>query len=109
IAKNDLQARGNLEQALSEARETKQPEWVWRTLEARAEREAADGQLLMAQRDREAALLVLEEIAARLPQDLREVYWNDERRKRLRAALPRERHTPQRDSALARTVQSPSA
>ena len=109
IAKNDTPARANLEQALSEARETKQPEWIWRTLEARADLEAADGQLLMAQRDREAAILVLEEIAARLPQDLREVYWNDERRKRLRAALPRERHLPDRDTALAHTVQSSSS
>jgi len=106
ITKNDVQARAHLEQALSEARETKQPEWIWRTLEARAELEAADGQLLMAQRDREAAVLVLEEIAARLPQDLREVYWNDERRKRLRAALPRQRHSPERDVALAQTVRS---
>jgi serine/threonine-protein kinase PknK len=61
---------------------------------------------MMAQRDREAAVLVLEEIAARLPQDLREVYWNDERRKRLRAALPKARHAPERDVALAQTVRS---
>jgi serine/threonine-protein kinase PknK len=106
IAKKDVEARAHLERALSQARDTKQPEWVWRTLEARAELEAADGQLLMAQRDREAALLVLEEIAARLPQDLREVYWNDERRKRLRAALPRGRHLPERDVGLAQTVRS---
>jgi serine/threonine-protein kinase PknK len=106
IGKSDALARSHLEQALSEARDTKQPEWVWRTLEARAELEAADGQLLMAQRDREAAILVLEEIAARLPQDLREVYWNDERRKRLRAALPRDRHAPERAAALAQTVSS---
>jgi serine/threonine-protein kinase PknK len=106
IGKNDTRARSHLEQALSEARDTKQPEWVWRTLEARAELEAAEGQLLMAQRDREAAILVLEEIAARLPQDLREVYWNDERRKRLRAALPRDRHVPERAAALAQTVSS---
>jgi transcriptional regulator with GAF, ATPase, and Fis domain len=77
-----------MERALTEAKQTQQPEWVWRTLEARAELEVADGQFLTAQRDREAALLVLEEIAGRLPQDLREVYWNDERRKRLRADQP---------------------
>jgi serine/threonine-protein kinase PknK len=47
-----------------------------------------------------------QEIAARLPQDLREVYWNDERRKRLRAALPRERHGADRDVGLAHTVRS---
>jgi transcriptional regulator with GAF, ATPase, and Fis domain len=108
IAKNDSQARAHLEQALAEARETKQPEWVWRTLEARSELEAAHGQFLMAQRDREAAILVLEEIAARLPQDLREVYWNDERRKHLRAALARDRQAPGREVALAQTVRSSS-
>jgi serine/threonine-protein kinase PknK len=106
VAKDDAAARAHLEQALSQARETKQPEWVWRALEARAELEAAHGQVMMAQRDREAAVLVLEEIAARLPQDLREVYWNDERRKRLRAALPKARHAPERDVALAQTVRS---
>ncbi|HVZ30919.1 MAG TPA: tetratricopeptide repeat protein, partial [Polyangiaceae bacterium] len=74
LGKEDVEARAHLERALSEAKETKQPEWVWRTLEARAELAALDGQALTAQRDREAALLVLEEIAARLPHDLREVY-----------------------------------
>lgn len=105
LGKADLQARAALERALSHARETDQPDWIWRTLEARAEVQAADGQLLTAQRDREAALLVLEEIATRLPQDLREVYWNDEKRKRLRAALPPPRGND-RDLGLARTVRS---
>jgi len=106
LAKNDLEARASLERALSEAKATQQPEWVWRTLEARAELQGADGQFLTAQRDREAALLVLEEIAGRLPQDLREVFWNDERRKRLRADLPLVRPPPEREIALARTVRS---
>jgi serine/threonine-protein kinase PknK len=107
LAGDDVQARSHLERALSEAKDTKQPEWVWRTLDARADLEAADGQFLTAQRDREAALLVLEEIASRLPQDLREVYWNDEKRKRLRAALPAQRPPqPDRDPAFAQTVRS---
>ncbi len=109
LDKDDVKARAQLEKALAEAKLTEQPEWVWRTLEARAELEAADGQLLTAQRDREAALLVLEEIAARLPQDLREVYWNDEKRKRLRAALPPPRHSSDRDAAMAQTVRSTNA
>ncbi|MEO8179939.1 MAG: sigma 54-interacting transcriptional regulator [Deltaproteobacteria bacterium] len=106
LAKNELEARASLERALSEAKATQQPEWVWRALETRAEMAAADGQFLTAQRDREAALLVLEESAARLPQDLREVYWNDERRKRLRADLPMVRPPPEREIALTRTVRS---
>jgi transcriptional regulator with GAF, ATPase, and Fis domain len=108
LAKNDLEARAHLESALGEAKATQQPEWVWRTLEARAELQAADGQFLTAQRDREAALLVLEEIAARLPQDLREVFWNDERRKGLRAELQYVRPPPERELAMARTVRSRS-
>jgi len=108
LAKNDLEARAHLERALGEAKTTQQPEWVWRTLEARAELQAADGQFLTAQRDREAALLVLEEIAARLPQDLREVFWNDERRKGLRAELQYVRPPPERELAMARTVRSRS-
>jgi len=42
----------------------------------------------LARRDREEALAVLEEIGARLPRDLREVYWNDPRRRGLRASVP---------------------
>jgi DNA-binding NtrC family response regulator/serine/threonine protein kinase len=109
VAQDDVSARAHMEQALAEARASEQPEWIWRTLDARAELETADGQLLTAQRDREAALLVLEEIAARLPQDLREVYWNDDKRRRLRAALPALRHGVERDVAFARTVRSSSA
>ena len=43
---------------------------------------------LLARRDREEALAVLEDIGARLPRDLREVYWNDPRRRQLRAGVP---------------------
>ncbi|HTV21757.1 MAG TPA: sigma 54-interacting transcriptional regulator [Polyangiaceae bacterium] len=106
IAKNDSAARANLAQALSEARDTKQPEWIWRALEASADLAAAEGQTQRAQQERRAAVRILEEIAARLPQDLREVYWNDERRNRLRAALVGERPAPERDLALGRTVHS---
>jgi serine/threonine-protein kinase PknK len=79
--------RAHLDAALLAAEETQQREWIWRTLEQRAELSSRNGQPAMARRDREAALLVLEAIAAGLPPDLREVYWNDERRARLRAAL----------------------
>ena len=80
-------ARDRLEQALAAAREAGQREWIWRALEARAELEEAGGQPLLARRDREEALAVLEEIGARLPRDLREVYWNDPRRRALRASV----------------------
>src|SRR4029079_15983938 len=44
------------------------------------------GKLLSPRREREAALAILEEVASRLPRDLREVYWNDPRRQAVRAA-----------------------
>ncbi len=85
---DELGARQNLDDSLQAARAAAQKEWVWRALEARAELEEAGGQPLMARRDREEALAVLEEIGARLPRDLREVYWNDARRRTLRASVP---------------------
>jgi transcriptional regulator with GAF, ATPase, and Fis domain len=77
-------AREAIAAALSDARNTGKRDWVWRALAARADLEATGGQPLTAKRDREEALAVLEEIAARLPRDLREVFWNDPRRSDLR-------------------------
>jgi transcriptional regulator with GAF, ATPase, and Fis domain len=85
---DELGARSNLDDSLAAARAAAQKDWVWRALEARAELEEAGGQPLLARRDREEALAVLEEIGARLPRDLREVYWNDARRSTLRASVP---------------------
>jgi transcriptional regulator with GAF, ATPase, and Fis domain len=84
---DEKNARKELEQALSSAKEANQREWIWRALEVRSEIEEASGQPVSARRDREEALAVLEEIAAKLPRDLREVFWNDPRRKKLRGAL----------------------
>ncbi|HEY2404559.1 MAG TPA: sigma 54-interacting transcriptional regulator [Polyangiaceae bacterium] len=88
VAGAEGEARTLLDEALVAARGAAQKEWIWRALEARAELEAEGGQQLLARRDREEALAVLEEIAARLPRDLREVYWNDTRRRGLRACVP---------------------
>ncbi len=85
---DELGARKNLDEALQAARSAAQKDWIWRALEARAELEEAGGQPLLSRRDREEALAVLEEIGARLPRDLREVYWNDARRRTLRASVP---------------------
>ncbi|MCK6586263.1 MAG: protein kinase, partial [Polyangiaceae bacterium] len=82
----ELEARNALGEALEAARASGQRDLVWRALEARAELSREAGQALKARRDREEALLVLEEIASRLPRDLREVYWNDPRRKAVRAS-----------------------
>jgi transcriptional regulator with GAF, ATPase, and Fis domain/serine/threonine protein kinase len=98
LSRNEGEARQQLESALETARSVGQREWLWRALEARAEIEEQSGQLLLARRSREEALVVLEEIAARLPRDLREVYWDDARRRHLRASV----HVP--PAAVAREV-----
>ncbi len=66
---------------------------MWRAHAARAQIEDDSGQTVKARRDREAAVAVLEEIAERLPRDLREVFWNEPRRRDLRAASVRDLST----------------
>jgi serine/threonine-protein kinase PknK len=87
ILGDELAARDKLDASIEAARAAHQREWLWRSLEARAELEERGGQPLLARRDREGALAALEEIGARLPRDLREVYWNDPRRKHLRGTV----------------------
>jgi serine/threonine-protein kinase PknK len=84
---DDPSARDLLDQGVAAAREADQRDWIWRLLAARADHEERNGQTLMARRDRTEAVTVLEEIAARLPRDLREVFWNDPRRRELRAKV----------------------
>jgi serine/threonine-protein kinase PknK len=88
LAGDESAARTGFDDAIKAAREAGQKEWIWRALEARADVEETGGQPLLARRDREEALAVLEDIGARLPRDLREVYWNDPRRRRLRTGVP---------------------
>jgi serine/threonine-protein kinase PknK len=87
IASDEASARVAFDEALELARAGGNKEWVWRVLDARAQLEASAGHPLKARRDREAALDVLEETAARLPRDLREVYWSDPRRQAVRASV----------------------
>src|SRR5207344_1440042 len=84
LRRDEEAARCAFEDALSAARTGGQKEWIWRILEARSRLLAESGQTLLARRDIEDAIGVLEEIAVRLPRDLREVYWDDARRRRLR-------------------------
>jgi transcriptional regulator with GAF, ATPase, and Fis domain len=79
-------ARQALDEAHERAVSAGQREWAWRALEARARLAAAQGATALARRDTEAALAMLEETAAKLPRDLREVFWNDPRRRALRQA-----------------------
>jgi transcriptional regulator with GAF, ATPase, and Fis domain/tetratricopeptide (TPR) repeat protein len=84
LRRDEESARCAFEEALQAARTGGQKEWIWRVLEARSRLLSDSGQTLLARRDIEDALGVLEEIAVRLPRDLREVYWDDARRRRLR-------------------------
>ncbi|MEZ4312752.1 MAG: sigma-54-dependent Fis family transcriptional regulator [Polyangiaceae bacterium] len=86
LQQDEARARAAIDDALEAATSSDQRDWIFRALEARAQLAASAGQILHARRDREAALSVLEEIAARLPRDLREVYWNEPRRRSLRTS-----------------------
>jgi transcriptional regulator with GAF, ATPase, and Fis domain len=95
-------AREAYDEALDAARASGQRDWIWRALDARAELEQQTGAPVRARRDRDAAVAVLEEIAERLPRDLREVFWNDPRRHAARAASLR-------DLISAATTPTPAA
>jgi serine/threonine-protein kinase PknK len=84
LARDNDQAAAAFDQAMDAARDGGQKEWLWRAYEARAVMRSAVGDDSGVAEDRQAALAVLEEIAAQLPRDLREVYWNDPRRRALR-------------------------
>jgi serine/threonine-protein kinase PknK len=79
-------AREALDGAHERATSAGQREWAWRALDARARLAAAQGASALARRDTDASLAMLEETAAKLPRDLREVFWNDPRRRALRQA-----------------------
>ncbi len=79
-------AKAAYDGALDAARQAGQREWIWKTLQARSRLLYEMGQGLAARRDSEEALSVLEEIASRLPRDLREVFWDDPRRRAVRAS-----------------------
>ena len=85
-AGDEESARRALDTAIDLARREGRREWAWQALEARARLGAAQGSLATARRDTEAALSMLEETAAKLPRDLREVFWDDPRRRALRQA-----------------------
>ena len=87
VARGDENAaREALDAALARANAAGQREWAWRALDARARLAATQGASAPARRDTDASLALLEETAAKLPRDLREVFWNDPRRRALRQA-----------------------
>jgi transcriptional regulator with GAF, ATPase, and Fis domain len=84
---DDAAAERACSEAIQAAERSGQREELWRGSELSAELEERAGRSRRARQARERALEVLEDISARLPRDLREVYWNDPRRRALRDAL----------------------
>ncbi|HVK67106.1 MAG TPA: sigma-54-dependent Fis family transcriptional regulator [Polyangium sp.] len=105
---DERQAAAHCEEALEAARASGQKDFIARALETRATLHEDGGKPMLARRDREAALAVLEEIASVLPRDLREVFWDDPRRRALRALCVPSVHTPQ-TAAPAHPNASPSS
>ena len=83
---DETAARQALDEAHERATALGQREWAWRALDARARLASSQGAPALARRDTDAALAMLEETASKLPRDLREVFWNDPRRRSLRQA-----------------------
>jgi serine/threonine-protein kinase PknK len=86
VAGDEDAARRALDAAVGLARKAGRREWAWQALDARARLAAAQGSFATARRDTESSLAMLEETAAKLPRDLREVFWDDPRRRALRQA-----------------------
>ncbi|MFO0549826.1 MAG: sigma-54-dependent Fis family transcriptional regulator [Polyangiaceae bacterium] len=84
LREDTLVARAAVDRAIAAAEASGKREWLARAYQARATLALEEGQTLAARRDREAALAVYEEISAKLPRDLREVYWDDPTRRALR-------------------------
>ncbi len=74
------------DEALEVAKGSGQRDFVVRVLDARAMLHEDGGKPILARRDRETAVEVLEGIASLLPRDLREVFWDEPRRRTLRTA-----------------------
>jgi len=72
-------------EALKLAESSGQKEWAWRALALDADLAQQSGKQTRAERLRGRAVEILEDIAARLAEDLRAVFWNDPRRAALRA------------------------
>jgi serine/threonine-protein kinase PknK len=87
LATGELElARTAFTEAIDASRSAGQREWLWRALAGRAEIYRRMGNDDSSAVDRRAALEVLEELAQPLPLDLREVYWNEPKRRVLRQA-----------------------
>ena len=83
LAADNGQAQQAFLQAIEAARSSGQREWLWRAHQNCAAVMHAEADVEGAVQQRRAALSIVEQIASELPRDLREVYWNHPRRRRL--------------------------
>ncbi len=90
----DDEARRALDRAIDGAIMGGQQERAFWALEARRKMFSAQGSLLLARKDAERGVGLLEETASRLPRDLREVFWNDPERRALRGAVMTTQESP---------------
>ncbi|MBK7395481.1 MAG: sigma 54-interacting transcriptional regulator [Myxococcales bacterium] len=70
------------DKAIAAAKDAK--DWLWQVYAARARVLSSQGSHARARRDADQAAAVLEEIAEKLSRDLREVFWDEPRRRALR-------------------------
>jgi len=84
LAGEGAQAEDLAGEALKLAEASGQKEWAWRALALDAELADQSGKQTRAERLRGRAVEMLEDIAARLAEDLRAVFWNDPRRAAVR-------------------------
>ena len=84
LAEDPEQAIESFGMAVDAAAESGQRQWLWRAQEQSAQVQLEQGDAVAAAEARRVALSTLEEIASELPRDLREVYWNDPRRRALK-------------------------
>ena len=107
LAGDEMTAHAALDEALLHATKSAQREWAWRALDARARLSASQGSVATARRDTEQALAMLEETASRLPRDLREVFWDDPRRRALRQAHTATIPHPASIAAMSSAIYTP--
>jgi len=81
---DDARALSELDEAAKEASAHRANDWRWQVHAARARVLSRQGSHARARRDADEAAAILEEIAAKLPRDLREVFWDEPRRRALR-------------------------
>ncbi len=77
-------AESSAQKARALAEKSGKREWAWRAAALEADLLCKAGLQIKSERARSVAVEILEEIGARLPHDLREVYWSEPRRRKLR-------------------------